>query len=137
VNSHVVNIAQETSPTHFHPRPAVGGGLPQNEMYLVLDPKTYHLKTYGRKASIVIYPDLHDLHRYEEHDLRPGSFVFIPPGMGHRGIDVFTDVITIPGFKPHNEYYIDWEIHEATQGKAPCNEDLFGIKNYETLTDLI
>lgn len=137
VNSHVVNIARETSPTHFHPRNAIGGGLPQNEIYLVLDPSIYSLQTYGRKPYIVLFPDLRDLSRYKEHPLEPGSFVFIPAGMGHRGIDVFVNVITIPGFKPHNEYYIDQEILDTTRGKSPYNEALLNLKNYTRLSDLL
>lgn len=137
VNSHVVNIAKETSPTHFHPPKAIGGGLPQYEMYLVLDPKTYGLKTYGRKALLIVYPDLRDLRRFEEYALDPGAFVYIPPGTGHRGIDVFVNVITIPGFKPHNEYYIDREIYEVAQEAAPSNRNLFGIKNYSRLEELL
>ncbi len=133
VNSHVVNIAKETSPTHFHPVRAIGGGLAQHEIYLVLDPETYGLNTYGRQARLVVYPDLRDPRRYETFELEPGSFVCIPPGMGHRGMDVFVNVITIPGFKPHNEYYIDRDIHDRSGGTAPCNEDLFGIKNYADL----
>ncbi|MCY2954686.1 MAG: hypothetical protein NTU53_22370 [Planctomycetota bacterium] len=104
VNSHVVNIPKETSPTHFHPRTAVGGGLPQTEMYLVLDPQTYKLNTWGRQASLIVFPDLRELGRYELHNLEPGLFVYIPPGTGHRGLDVFVNVLTVPGFKPHNEY---------------------------------
>ncbi len=137
VNSHVVNIAKETSPTHFHPPRAIGGGLPQNEIYLVLNPKTYGLNTYGRKAALVVYPDLRNLHRAEEYKLEPGAFVFIPPGIGHRGIDVFVNVITIPGFKPHNEYYIDKDIFDTTQGEAPHNPNLFSIRNYVNIADYL
>jgi hypothetical protein len=137
VNSHVVNIAKETSPTHFHPPKAVGGGDPQEEIYLVLNPGAYGLKTYGRQASLIAYPDLRDLDRFEQHNLEPGHFVFIPAGIGHRGIDVFVNVITLPGFKPHNEYYIDKDLHDMTQGQAPYNENLLGIKNYERIEDLL
>jgi hypothetical protein len=136
-NSHVVNIAREFSPTHFHPPKAVGGGMPQYEMYLVLDPQTYGVKTYGRKASIILYPDLHDLSRFEEHSLEPGSFVYIPPGTGHRGLDVFVNVLTVPGFKPHNEYYLDREIYETTHGDTPYNPDLMDIKNDTCLAELL
>jgi hypothetical protein len=137
VNSHVVNIARETSPTHFHPRVPVGGGEPQHEMYLVLEPKAYELDTYGRAASIVVYPDLHDLRHYEMFVLEPGFFVFIPAGMAHRGLDAFVNVITVPGFKPHNEYYLDKEILDVTHGATPYNPDLFDLKNYERLEELI
>ncbi len=137
INSHVVNIPKETSPTHFHPAKAVGGGTPQQEMYLVLDPASYQLNTWGRKASLVLYPDLRDLRRYEEYPLEPGMFVYIPPGTGHRGLDAFVNVLTIPGFRPHNEYYIDREIHDATEGKSPYNENLLDAKNYKRIDDLL
>ena len=63
VNSHVVNIPKETSPSHFHPSRGVEGrrGIPQREMYLVLDPRAYQLDTWGRKASLIVFPDLRDL----------------------------------------------------------------------------
>ena len=137
VNSHVVNIAKETSPTHFHPSRAVGGGDPQNEIYLVLNPDAYGLKTYGRQASVIIYSDLRNLARFEQHKLEPGHFVFIPAGVGHRGIDVLVNVITVPGFKPHNEYYIDRDLQDETQGRAPYNENLLGIRNYQRIEDLL
>ncbi len=126
VNSHVVNIPKETSPSHFHPPTGIdgAGGIPQREMYLVLDPRTYQLNTWGRKASLVVFPDLRDLHRYEQHPLQPGMFIYIPPGTGHRGLDVLVNVLTIPGFKPHNELYIDREIRDTTGGASPYNENL-------------
>ncbi|MBN1395877.1 MAG: twin-arginine translocation signal domain-containing protein [Pirellulales bacterium] len=137
VNSHVVNIPKETSPTHFHPPKAVGGSIPQREMYLVLDPKSYKLNTWGRTASLIVYPDLRDLRRYEQHHLEPGTFVYIPPGTGHRGLDVFVNVLTIPGFKPHNEYYIDRDVRDLTEGKSPYNENLLDIKNYRRIEDFL
>ena len=139
VNSHIVNIPKETSPSHFHPPKAVGGGsgIPQREMYLVLDPKDYQLNTWGRKASIILFPDLRDLSHYEQHELEPGMFVYIPPGTGHRGLDVFVNVLTIPGFKPHNEYYIDRDICDSTGGKAPFNEKLLGSKNFADIEELL
>ena len=126
VNSHVVNIPKETSPSHFHPPTGIdgAGGIPQREMYLVLDPRTYQLNTWGRKASLVVFPDLRDLHRYEQHPLQPGMFIYIPPGTGHRGLDVLVNVLTIPGFKPHNELYVDREIRDTTGGASPYNENL-------------
>ena len=134
VNSHVVNIPKETSPTHFHP-PKPAGGLAQREMYLTLDPQTYRLNTWGRSASIIFYPDLPDLSRYEQHALEPGMFLYMPPGTGHRGLDVFVNVLTLPGFKPHNEYYLDCDIHDLTGGKSPFNENLLNNKNYARLED--
>lgn len=136
VNSHVVNIAKETSPSHFHPPQGVIGDGAQNEFYLVLDPAAYSLDTHGREASLIAYPNLHDLTQYEEHPLEPGDFVHIPPGTGHRGIDVFVNVITVPGFKPNNEYYMDRDIMDSAP-EAPYNPDLIGLKNYGDIRDLI
>jgi hypothetical protein len=137
VNSHVVNIPKETSPTHFHPPRSIGiPGKPQREMYLVLDPQVWQLNTWGRSASLTVFPDLRDLRRYEEHALVPGTFLYIPPGTGHRGLDVFVNVLTIPGFKPHNEYYIDRDIRD-TGGTSPYNQNLLGLKNYAGIEDLL
>lgn len=139
VNSHVVNIPKETSPAHFHPPKGIGGGsgIPQREMYLVLDPQAYRLNTWGRTASLLIWPDLRDLSRFEQYALEPGMFVYIPPCAGHRGLDVFVNVLTIPGFKPHNEYYIDRDIRDATDGLGPFNPNLLEAKNYKDIEDLL
>jgi hypothetical protein len=139
VNSHVVNIPKETSPAHFHPPKAIGGsgGAPQTEMYLVLPPQAYQLNTWGRSAALMVFPDLRDLGRYEQHALEPGMFIYMPPGTGHRGLDVFVNVLTIPGFKPHNEYYIDRDIRDTTAGKVPYNENLLESKNYARIEDLL
>jgi hypothetical protein len=139
VNSHVVNIPKETSPAHFHPPKGIGGisDTPQREMYLVLDPQAYALNTYGRPASLIAFPDLRDLRRYEQYRLEPGMFLYIPPGTGHRGLDVFVNVLTIPGFKPHNEYYIDRDVRDASEGQAPYNENHLASKNYTSIDDLL
>lgn len=139
VNSHVVNIPKETSPSHFHPPKGIGstGSIPQREMYLVLDPAAYQLNTWGRAASLIAFPDLRDLARCEQYPLEPGMFLYIPPGTGHRGLDVFVNVLTIPGFKPHNEYYIDRDIRDLGRGQAPFNETLLEIKNYANIDDLL
>lgn len=137
VNSHVVHIPQELSSTHFHPRQPRVGGLPQTEMYLVLDPQARNLAAHGRQASILLFPDLTDLSRYEQQPLAPGNLVYIPPGTGHRGLDVFVNVLTIPGFKPHNEFYIDQDIRDRTHGQAPYNENGLARRNYDRLEDLL
>lgn len=137
VNSHIVNIPKETSPSHFHPERPVNGGMAQDEMYLVLDPKAYRLNTYGREASLIIYPDLRDLFRFERHKLEPGDIVYIPAGTGHRGMDAFVNVITIPGFKPHNEYYLDKDLSGAGTDPAVVNGSLLHLKNYGDIGALI
>ncbi|MDI9444631.1 MAG: hypothetical protein QM844_10740, partial [Planctomycetota bacterium] len=97
VNSHVVNVPSELSSTHFHPPKPKIGGLPQTEIYLVLDPRSCGLETKGRKAAVRVFPDLRDLRRSEQHPLRPGEGVYIPPGVGHRGLDGCVYVLSVPG----------------------------------------
>ena len=58
--------------------------------------------------------------------------IHIPPGTGHRGLDVFVNVITIPGFKPHNEYYLDRDIRDTTGGSVPYNESLVDAEDRHT-----
>jgi len=106
-------------------------------MYLVLDPASYRLNTSGRQAFLIVFPDLRALARYEQYPLSPGTFVYIPPGTGHRGLDVFVNVLTLPGFKPHNEYYIDRDIRDLAGGKSPYNESLLDAKNYDRLEELL
>jgi len=137
VNAHVVNIPEELSSTHFHPVRPLNGGLPQTEMYLVLDPQDYGIVNKDRDPEILLFPDLHDLRQYERHALKRGDLVYIPPGVGHRGLDVFVNVLTIPGFKPHNEIYIDQDILDRTGGDAPYNENGLARKNYERLEDYL
>jgi hypothetical protein len=74
-------------------------------MYFVLDPSVYALDTYGRKSYLWAFPDVADVSISEKISLNPGSVVYIPPGTGHRGIDVLANIITLPGFKPRNEIY--------------------------------
>lgn len=137
VNSHVVHIPQELSSTHFHlPHPVIGG-LPQTELYLVLDPASRGLASHGRVPSILVFPELPDVSRYRQLPLAAGDVVYIPPGVGHRGLDVFVNVLTIPGFKPHNEFYIDQDIRDRTDGSVPYNQNGLARKNYARLEDLL
>ena len=136
-NNHVVNIPAENSPTHFHPMTPIGGGMAQTEMYLVLDPAEYNLSTAGLPCSITLFPNLHDLTVYEDYPLEPGMFVLIPPDTGHRGKNVFANIMTVPGFKPHNELYLDRDIHDRAGDVAPYNDVHLGSKNYDNLDDLM
>ncbi|RLE89373.1 MAG: hypothetical protein DRJ49_03250 [Thermoprotei archaeon] len=134
VNNHIVNMAEEFSRTHFHPSEAIGGGKAQHELYLVLDPSEFGLRTYGRKSYAYFFPDLDDLSKYVKLDLRPGDVVYIPPGTGHRAINVLAAVITLPGFKPRNEWYIDKKIKRLYGGKIPYNEFLISVTSrYDVL----
>ena len=122
LNSHVVNIPEETSPTHYHPVEPIGGGKAQVELYLVLDPVAQGLDTHGREPLVVTFPDLEDLTRFDKTPLMPGSIVLIPPGVAHRGLNVFVNVVTLPGFKPDNELYIDGRIRDIAGDRAPYCE---------------
>jgi hypothetical protein len=129
VNSHIVNMAEELSRTHFHPVAAVGGGKPQHELYMVLDPTGYGLSTYGRRSYAYFFPNIENLSEYERVDLHPGDIVYIPPGTAHRGVNVLANVLMLPGFKPGNEWYIDRKIKNVTDGNAPYNEQALSISS--------
>jgi hypothetical protein len=47
------------------------------------------------------------------------------------------NVLTLPGFKPHNEYYIDGAVRELAGGLSPYNESLIDLKNYKVIEDLL
>ena len=121
LNSHVLHIEGAQSRTHYHPEASVGGGAAQKEFYFVLDPAAYGLRTpAGAVPRLFTYPDVTDWRRYEVTVLDPGVAAFIPPGTGHRGVDAFVNVVTIPGFKPGNEIYVDRLIAACDAG-APYN----------------
>jgi len=61
--------------------------------------------------------------------------VFVPAG--YRGLNVFAMIMTIPGFKPGNELYLDRDVYEQTKGRAPYNENLINSKNYESLEEFL
>jgi hypothetical protein len=125
-NSHVVNIAAEQSRTHYHPVPPIGRGAPQTEFYFVFDPADFSLRQAGRRSVLHAFPDITDWSRVEVVDLRPGTVVLIPPGTGHRGLDVFVNVVTLPGFKPRNEIYVDALIAAQTNGQGAFNPAFAG-----------
>ena len=125
VNSHVVHIAADQSRTHYHPAGAVGGGLPQVEFYFVLARTDFGLHG-GGPSALHIYPDIGDWTSAQSIALRPGSVVLIPPDTGHRCIDVLANVVTVPGFKPGNEIYVDAAIALQTAGKGIYNAAFAG-----------
>jgi hypothetical protein len=121
VNSHVLHIEAAQSRTHYHPVVPVGDGRPQSEFYFGLDPGAYRLHApAGATPRLFTFPRSGDWSRYDSWDVEPGVAVFIPPGTGHRGVDAFVNVVTIPGFKPGNEIYVDRLIAESGSG-APFN----------------
>lgn len=126
LNSHVLHIEAAQSRTHYHPASAVGGGASQLEFYFVLDAAPYGLHApAGSVPYLYSFPDVTDWRRYTATNLALGTAVFIPPGTGHRGVDVFANVVTLPGFKPRNELYVDRAIMETGAG-APFNASAAG-----------
>ncbi|MBI3970796.1 MAG: hypothetical protein HY332_05865 [Chloroflexi bacterium] len=117
LNSHVLHIEAAQSRTHYHPEEPIGGGAAQHEFYFVLDPAAYGLRApAGAMPRLYTFPDVHDWRQYEVTDLTPGLAAYVPPGTGHRGVDAFVNVVTIPGFKPRNEMYVDRQIREQGAG---------------------
>ncbi len=124
VNCHALHIGAELSRTHYHPQEPIGGGRPQFEVYFALDPAQWRLGTAGRAARLYTFPTIGEWACYEVTDLAPGTIALIPAGTGHRGCDVFAHIVTMPGFKPGNELYLDRAIRDATAGAAPHNPAL-------------
>lgn len=121
VNVHVLHIEAGQSRTHYHPATPVGGGRPQSEFYFSLDPDAYRLHApTGAAPRLYTFPRIGDWGAFDAWEVEPGVAVFIPPGVGHRGLDAFVSVVTIPGFKPGNEIYVDRLIAESGSG-APFN----------------
>ena len=76
-----------------------------------LDSSEWSIRNDVREALLFLsylwaFPNVDDLSICEKISLSSGSVVYIPPGTGHRGIDAFVNVITLPGFKPRNEIYL-------------------------------
>ncbi len=124
VNCHALHIGAELSRTHYHPQEPIGGGWPQFELYFALDPAQWRLGTAGRAARLYTFPTIGDWSRYDVTELTPGTIALIPAGTGHRGCDVFAHIVTLPGFKPGNELYLDRTIRDATAGASPHNAAL-------------
>ena len=124
VNCHALHIGAELSRTHYHPQEPIGGGRPQFELYFALDPAQWRLGTAGRAACLYTFPTIGAWSHYEATGLTPGTIALIPAGTGHRGCDVFAHIVTVPGFKPGNELYLDRAIRDATAGVAPHNPAL-------------
>jgi hypothetical protein len=124
LNSHVLHIEAAQSRTHYHPVAPVGGGRPQTELYFALDPSAYALHAPpGTVPRLYTFPHLDAWENYEVTELVPGTAAFMAPGTGHRGLDAFVNIVTIPGFKPGNERYLDRLIRDRGAG-APYNAAL-------------
>ena len=121
LNSHVLHIEAAQSRTHYHPVEPTGGGRPQTELYFALDPAAYGLHAPpGAVPRLTTFPCLDDYRQFEVTALVPGMAAFMAPGTGHRGLDAFVNIVTIPGFKPGNERYLDRLIRDHGAG-APYN----------------
>lgn len=121
VGCHVVWIAESSSRTHYHPVPPVRGGEPQHEMYLVLDPIQHGLSADAQQPGVWTYPKVGNWAQADFTPLKPGDILYIPPGVPHRAVDILACVIAIPGFKPHNELFLDEQIHHEAP-HAPFNK---------------
>jgi hypothetical protein len=89
----------------------------------VVDPRPYNLHAPpGSEPRLTTFDNVEDWRSFSVTPLSSGVAAFIPPGTAHRGTDAFVNVVTIPGFKPRNEIYVDGLIRQATGGTAPHNE---------------
>lgn len=116
---HVVWISEPGSRAHYHPTD--GRGFPQHEMYLVLRPEDFGLRTAASEPGLWTYPKPGDWSRFDFTPLHPGDVVSIPAGVVHRAVDILACVVAIPGFKPDNELYVDALIARETEGRSPHN----------------
>lgn len=121
VGCHVIWIASESSRSHYHPVPSTAGGRNQQEMYLVLDPKDFGLKSDCGTPGVWTYPEYGCWDEPTFTPLKPGDVFFIAAPAVHRAVDILTCVVALPGFKPDNDRYIDQDIYDQSNGKAPCN----------------
>ena len=103
--SHVVWIDGSKASPHYHPRPARGGGKPQHELYLILDPARFGLAP-AEAPGIWVNPTPDDAASWSFLALEPGDVASIPAGVAHRGADILAVVVALPGFKPENEIVI-------------------------------
>ena len=79
----------------------------------------------GPGARLYTFPTIGAWSDYEVTDLTPGTIALIPAGTGHRGCDVFAHIVTVPGFKPGNELYLDrGDPRWHGRGAAPHNPAL-------------
>lgn len=62
---------------------------------------------------------------------------FIPPGTDRRGMNVFVNVLTAPGFTRHNECCIDRNITMRTGGCAARNGNLLYMKDCPNIEELM
>lgn len=121
MNSHVLHIEEAQSRTHYHPVVPIGGGAPQSEFYFALEATAYDLHAPPNAVPrLITFPEIGNWSVFTATELAPGMAVFIPPGTGHRGIDAFVNVVTLPGFKPGNEIYVDGPIAQSGVA-APFN----------------
>ena len=107
INNHVVYLTPQSNFAHYHPSSPIGGGSAEAQIYLIMDatqtPATEGwVKPQSRSGNLRIYPKLDDPSYYQDMSLDPGSVIYIPPDLGHYGLDLLANIISFPGFKPHN-----------------------------------
>ena len=121
VGCHVIWIAEKSSRSHYHPAPPPNGGVNQQEMYLVLDPRDFGLDGDCGTPGVWTYPDYGRWDEPHFTPLKPGDVFFIAAPAVHRAVDILTCVVALPGFKPDNDRYVDQDIYHQSNGQAPCN----------------
>ena len=121
VGCHVIWIEGKSSRSHYHPVPSSCGGINQQEMYLVLNPEDFGFKSSTGTPGVWTYPEYGRWNEPHFTPLKPGDVFFIAAPAIHRAVDILTCVVALPGFKPDNDRYIDQDIYDQSQGKAPCN----------------
>ena len=85
IELHVPLINASTSNPHWHPKQARGDGLPQHELYLMLDHRTYGLEVDHSPSKLMIYPGpVPSLSRYQEFGVNPGDSYSIFTETGHQ-----------------------------------------------------
>ena len=107
VNNHVFHITDQNSQTHYHPSEAIGGGKPQHEIHIALEPNALGIEIQKHDSYIDIFPEIEDLTVHQKIGLSPGTVVYIPPATGHRTVNAVVSVLGIPGFKLNNTILLD------------------------------
>ena len=107
VNNHVFHITDQNSQTHYHPSEAIGGGKPQHEIHIALEPNALGIEIQKHDSYIDIFPEVEDLTVHQKIELSPGTVVYIPPATGHRTVNAVVSVLGIPGFKLNNTILLD------------------------------
>lgn len=82
---HVPLINATSSTPHWHPAASKNDGLPQHELYLMLDHQTYGLEVDNTPPKLMVYPGpVPSLSRNQQHAVNPGDAFSIFTETGHQ-----------------------------------------------------